>query len=218
MTTITTVTLPCDEFALSKAASANPEAIIRCWNIVEAHPGCILPVLWTSAPAPEQLEAALQADQTTIAVEELMAAGNERLYRIDWADQVHLLIRLLTRDAILVNALVKATTWTLELVSPPHETRSETAAYWDDHDLSVTIRSIREISDNPSTRYGLTAAQYETLRTAFEQGCVTVPRDATFSDISEKLGRSPQAISERYRRGMHTLIQNAFFLGAPADL
>jgi hypothetical protein len=50
MPTLTTVTLPGEECALSEAGPAHPEALSRCFPIVEPAPDRVLPLLWTIAP------------------------------------------------------------------------------------------------------------------------------------------------------------------------
>jgi len=56
--------------------------------------------------------------------------------------------------------------------------------------------------------FGLTGKQQEVLAEAIKSGYFEVPRRASLSDVSERVGISDQAASERIRRGMKTLAEN----------
>lgn len=128
---------------------------------------------------------------------------------------MHEHVRLLTSDAILRNALLREATWTLELLSSAHETRREAAVYWAEPPTSSHDSIDPRSSTDVSTRCGLPPAQCETLPTVFKQGHLTIPQDAALTDPGEHLERSAQSISERYRRGMHTLIRQTLLSGRP---
>lgn len=57
--------------------------------------------------------------------------------------------------------------------------------------------------------YGLTAAQLDALVTAVETGYFGVPRAISTADLGAILDISDQAVSERIRRGVETLVRNA---------
>ncbi|SDJ89804.1 Predicted DNA binding protein, contains HTH domain [Halovenus aranensis] len=56
--------------------------------------------------------------------------------------------------------------------------------------------------------FGLTRKQQEVLAEAIKSGYFEVPRRASLSDVSDRVGISDQAASERIRRGMKTLAEN----------
>ena len=51
--------------------------------------------------------------------------------------------------------------------------------------------------------------QAETLRLALETGYFDVPRDVTLQDLADELGVSDQTVSERLRRGIATVVDDA---------
>ncbi|MGB9954814.1 helix-turn-helix domain-containing protein (plasmid) [Haloferax prahovense] len=59
------------------------------------------------------------------------------------------------------------------------------------------------------TRFGLTDRQHHTLVTAFRQGYYSVPRDSDIRELSNTLGVTHQATSQRLRRGHERLIRRA---------
>jgi predicted DNA binding protein len=55
--------------------------------------------------------------------------------------------------------------------------------------------------------FGLTSSQREALALAFESGYYDIPADVTLDSLSEMLGITSQALSERLNRGTKKLIE-----------
>ena len=76
--------------------------------------------------------------------------------------------------------------------------------------VGVTLERTYPIGDQSDTaisdRWGVTPAQADALRTAFEMGYFAVPRDADASDVAAALGVSKSAFLERLRRGLARLL------------
>jgi predicted DNA binding protein len=58
-----------------------------------------------------------------------------------------------------------------------------------------------------NSEVGLTAPQREALTLAVESGYYDVPADVTLDSLSELLGITSQALSERLNRGTKTLVE-----------
>ncbi len=56
-------------------------------------------------------------------------------------------------------------------------------------------------------RWGLTAAQAAALRTAFEMGYFSVPKESTATEVATAMGISKSAFLERLRRGQTALFE-----------
>ena len=67
-----------------------------------------------------------------------------------------------------------------------------------------------EARGEPSQRWDLTPAQEESLRTAFEMGYFTIPRETSSEAVAEELGVSKSAFLERLRRGEAALLERIF--------
>jgi len=76
--------------------------------------------------------------------------------------------------------------------------------------VGVSIERISPLGDEGDEpvgrRWELTPAQEEALETAYRMGYFTVPRDATASEVADRIGISKSAFLERLRRA-----QSAFF-------
>lgn len=69
-----------------------------------------------------------------------------------------------------------------------------------------------------ASRWDLTPAQAESLRTATAMGYFTVPRQTTASEVADAMGISKTAFLERLRRGQYSLLSQAFDVDArPVD-
>jgi predicted DNA binding protein len=68
----------------------------------------------------------------------------------------------------------------------------------------------------PSGRYGLTDQQYDALTAACEAGYFAVPRETDLDELSDDLGISHQALSERIRRGTEALVTETLLVGSKA--
>jgi len=76
--------------------------------------------------------------------------------------------------------------------------------------VGVTLERAYPIGDRGDAampdRWGLTPAQADALRTAYDMGYFSVPRDADASDVAGALGVSKSAFLERLRRGLARLL------------
>ncbi|WP_081461306.1 helix-turn-helix domain-containing protein [Halalkalicoccus jeotgali] len=59
--------------------------------------------------------------------------------------------------------------------------------------------------------------QHDTLVTALSAGYYGIPRDLSMKELAGELGITPQALSNRLRRGHGTLVENALTVTCPHD-
>ena len=213
MATLITATLPCAEFALSETLETIPEATFECETIVDTAEGTVMPLVWARAPDADELEVALAADPTVNEVQLLSAFDDNRLYRMEWGDHIHLIVKILVNgEATILNASIESERWVFRILYPTHDGPSETMAFCENHGLPLDILSIQKMESGPSGRYGLTKAQYEAVTTACEQGYYKVPQEADLHDLAESLNISHQALSERLHRGIDRLVTDTLLL------
>lgn len=67
-----------------------------------------------------------------------------------------------------------------------------------------------------ASRWDLTPAQAESLRTAVEMGYFTVPRKTTASEVADAMGISKTAFLERLHRAQNALLSQAFDVVPPS--
>lgn len=103
-----------------------------------------------------------------------------------------------------------STEWTLELEVPDREALRTFRSFCEDAGIGFETR--RLFYPDPSRekpRFGLSEGQYETLLVALKNGYFDVPRGVSQRELAEKLDTSPQAVSQRLRRAVATLLRNS---------
>ena len=84
-----------------------------------------------------------------------------------------------------------------------------------DEDLSLDLVRVFERSNTATYgEFELTDEQRDALVHAFEMDYFAVPKRATIEEVAASLGISPQAVSQRLRRGHANLIESALILTA----
>lgn len=213
MVTLLSAALPHEKFVLTETLSSVPNASFEVEGVVETCETSVMPLIWASAADHDHLNTALLDDPTTEEVELLSDHADRWLYRMKWINNVQgLLETIVTNQATILTATTNNGRWIVRLMFPTHDGVSETMAHCKEHDIDLEMIAIREMSGQPAGRYGLTDAQFEALTTAWRQGFYTVPRGVELVDIAADLGVSHQALSERLRRGIDTLIRDTLMV------
>ncbi len=217
MATLITAIVPATEFALAATLDTVPEATFDCEKLVETGDDSVMPLLWVRAPDFGALDDAIESDPTVREVKLLTDLGEERLYRMEWVDQIPIVLRMITNsEATILSAATDGDHWVLRVLYPSREGLSDTAEFCESRGLTFDVRSVREMEGEPSGRHGLTEAQYEALVAAAEGGYFAVPREVELGALADDIGVSHQALSERIRRGVEALVVDTLLIGGDA--
>ncbi|MDS0281533.1 helix-turn-helix domain-containing protein [Haloarcula onubensis] len=219
MPTIVQGTLPAEAFALDHTLSSVPGLRVECERLVQSGAKSVMPLLWMRGADRDVLDDTLDEDPTVGAVSCLAAVGDtDSLWRIEWADRVRYLLEMVTNGrATVLDIHTRDDRWCLSVLYPTREHFSRTHQFATDHGLAFDVASIRETGGEPSGRVGLTDGQREVLVRAARQGYFDVPRDVDLEGLADDCEVSHQALSERLRRGMGTLIEDTLLVGAGTE-
>ncbi|WP_339102980.1 helix-turn-helix domain-containing protein [Haloterrigena salinisoli] len=216
MSTIAELTIPAREFALRETLEATADLDVEIERVVAYDPDHVMPYVWFADDDAtfDGLEDALADDPTVEAAERLTDLDDERLYRMQWVDDVTVILHLLTEEqATVMDASVEDRQWRFRVLFPERESLSSTYDFATERGLTLEVRKIHRLEDDRRGRYGLTDAQYETLVAALEQGYYEIPRETDMDGLSDELDVSHQALSERLRRAHLTLVEEAIAVG-----
>jgi predicted DNA binding protein len=122
---------------------------------------------------------------------------------------------------IIQRCTATAEGWELQVRFPDNEALAHFHDACTHHDLDFDLlRKYQQAGGNdPSEGFGLTVKQRELLVHAVQEGYYEVPRDTDLGVVSETMGISHQAGSERLRRAVSLLVRNALSLPlAPDDV
>lgn len=218
MATIVRGTVPAEEFALETSVERVPDASFETERIVKSGDDALMPLLWVRGADREAVERAFESDPSVDSVSSLADFGEELLYRMEWIDRVHLLLQMITNShATVLDAYGRGDDWELRVLYPDRDGFSRTHEFCNDHGLTFDVESIREMEGKPAGRFGLTEEQYQALVVAAQRGYYEVPQDVTLQEVAEEVGISHQALSERLRRGIGSLVEDTLLIGTAAD-
>jgi predicted DNA binding protein len=208
MATLMTATVPCEEFALATTIRDVPDVRFQCEQVVETGGDAVMPLLWACTVEFDALDEALGADPTVVDSTVLTSFDDMRLYCVEWDDSVPLLFQMIaSRRAIVLDTYTEDGRWVFRILHSSREDAADVLEFCEGHGLSMDVRSIREMEFTPTRRYGLTDEQFRVLALALERGYFEVPRSTSLKDLSEELPVTHQAVSERLRRGVMTVLE-----------
>lgn len=210
MSTIATIRIPASEFALDEVLSRTPTLDVRPLRSVQIDGATLSPSLWFQSEDTATIEAGLRADPTASNHSRLFSSADGGVYRVDLRPTADEFMRLFSAPEVSVSgAFGHDGEWVFRALAASRDSLSELTTYWRRTGIDYDVERIVACEDVPSpTRFGLTDAQYHTLVTAFREGYYSVPRESDITAVSNMLGVSHQAASQRLRRGHEQLVQN----------
>jgi len=113
---------------------------------------------------------------------------------------------LATTAAIIERIKVHQEGWNQTGWFKDHGVFDQFASFWQSN-AEFKLHRLTHDGESEPPGEGLTDQQQEALRTAFEAGYFEIPRRASLETISNELGISASALSERLRRAQTQLIQ-----------
>ena len=154
----------------------------------------------------------LEDDPTVMSHTRLTAVNGRQLYHLELTDEGHresVYPVIVEQGIVLDHVTASVDGWEFRTTFPDHDALEQFRSFCADHDLDIALRQLyeeREAVDH--VRHGLTDRQRETLVTAVDAGYLEIPRACSLADLGDQLGISSNAASERFRRGVQTLVRN----------
>ncbi|AFK19102.1 DNA-binding protein [Haloferax mediterranei ATCC 33500] len=165
----------------------------------------------------DEFEAEVQSDPSIDTCERVADFSDVRVYNITAGATQTLISELLATKGIqILEATSPAgdSNWRLRVRSPSRDSLSEFIAECRETDVSVQLATLYSETSPPDevdfqcpAMETLTDDQYDALESACEMGYFQVPRGVSLSQLSQEFGIGSQAMSERLRRGVNTLIE-----------
>lgn len=185
--------------------------------------------LWFSDVDPGTVEATLRDAPGVAALRRLDDAGERSLFRVTLTPAARagtVYDTLVDHDITVMEATETAERSRLSIRVPTREALGALVEEFGRRSVPSTLRRLYSETDADERRYGLSPKQREALVVAWESGYYRVPREATLDDLAHVLGISDQSVSQRLRRGTHSLVgatvadrtDGTFGDGAPSDI
>lgn len=218
MSVIVELTIPSGAFELGRILRVEGATQITLETMVPLG-GKPTPFIRIRNDEREMFERSVREHPSVNAIQLVNTHGDETLYSLDWEpSDTSLLRRILDLDAVLLDATGTADTWKLELRFPSHEALSKFQEFYIAEEIKVSIKRIyNPTKPDVGPWYGLTPPQRETLTHAVEAGYYSLPRQISTQELADTFDISDQAVTERLRRGISTIVMNTLLVDKQED-
>jgi predicted DNA binding protein len=217
MSVIGEFTIPAESFVLEETLSAAPDLLIEVDRLASHGPHQVFPFLWMNRGDGEKFQQVLEADPAIRSVSIAEQTDTHVLYLVMWVQEFHDLIQqIVDHHAAIIQATARDNQWELQLRFAREEQVTEFQQYFREEGKPFTVRALARPTDSRQPKYGLTEEQYDAVVTAVRAGYFQVPRTTTAEAVGDTLDISANAVSQRLRRGVDTLVRDTLVMSDDA--
>lgn len=167
---------------------------------------------WVHADDYDAFDAGLQEDPTIDRLCRVVNFDDRRLYQLELTPEGHrssVYSTVIEGGGVLQEVTGTHDGWHFRAAFPDEEALERFHGFFRDQGVDIELRRLYEEREaDDGAWYGLTDEQLETLVTAVDAGYLDIPRSCSLAELGDTFDISPNATSERFRRGTKTLIQN----------
>ncbi|UHQ95374.1 helix-turn-helix domain-containing protein [Haloterrigena alkaliphila] len=198
------------DLPLTDAVAAVPAVTVYIERILVVDPDRPVVLCRVVDDPDDEFRDALTDDPTVAGAVALDDAGGSVLYRIKLRDPpVPIYRKYVELGTTPLGGIVTVDGWWARARFPDREALAEYRAFCTDRDATFHLERLTRESTADDPPFGLTREQYEALVAAREAGYFAVPREASTEEVGDRLGISGPSASERIRRGIDRLLENA---------
>lgn len=208
MTVIVEFSIPGEDFILGRALQEAPGLSVELEKMIPTG-NTAIPYFWAVGEDKEPFDAVLERESELSEFEVIDELDGRWLYRAEWDPSADTFIQTMVKhDAILQEAGGDAESWSFQLRFTDSHDLSEFHTHCREQDIDLTVDSLYNPIEPETIEMGdLTEAQRSLIERVYDAGYFEVPRKVTLVEIADELGISDQAVNERLRRGLNTLIE-----------
>ncbi|WP_226004012.1 helix-turn-helix domain-containing protein [Natrinema salinisoli] len=175
-------------------------------------------LFWVNGDEIDAFDAGLETDPTITASSRVTDVEGRRLYHVELTPEGHqasVYPNVIEEGGIPQEVTATHEGWYFRIAFPSNEAVERFHSFFVENDLNVELRRLYDKSgtggSGSNTQYRVTDRQLEALVTAVDAGYLDIPRACSLAELGERLGISQNAASERFRRGVRTLIENTVY-------
>jgi predicted DNA binding protein len=213
MSVIIELSLPAAEFELGRILELTDDASIVLETMVPLGERSV-PFFRHYDGSRESFERSIQGHPAVDELQVVSTHDGETLYALDWQIADDTFFKgIRSTDAHLLEATGTARAWAFELRFPSHDALAQFRQRCVDADLPLDIKRIyNPTKPDAGPWYGLTPRQREMLARAVDAGYYSIPRQTSTKALADEFGISDQAVTERLRRAIATLVTNTLLI------
>lgn len=206
---IATFALPPEAVALDETLRVVPGIEVEAERIAAHSTAWTMPCLWVSGADFAAVEPALRDDPTVDDIVETYEYEDETYVQIVWSDAVVDRIDAYTdRAASILEAAADDDGWQLQIRFATREQLEHFRESLRDQGHGLDLLELTTPGSPRQTTGHVTPGQRDALVAAMERGFYEVPREISAEELAAELGISQQALSERLRRGIDSLVDS----------
>lgn len=197
---------------LETSVKSAPDVDVTIEQQTRAQNGALDLTIWATGEGLSDFEDGLDADET---VDRWILVGRSetrKLYRTRLAPRTGSCMNYnewTDGKAVILSSKRAASGWTVDAFVTDRSALQQFANSCEANDVSFDLLRVSEVDQLQDVhRFGLTELQSDTLLAAFDRGFFSVPRKVNLEELAAPLDVSHQALSERLRRGVNSLIEN----------
>lgn len=213
MSVIVHLRIPSDSFELGRIMAMNVDTTVELASMIPLGEKAI-PLFSVFDHNTTAFEETVENHPSVEQLEQVSQHDDEIVYALDWNVGRDVFFSGIQEfHAHLLSATGTRDTWEFELRFPDHEALSEFQEYCSDAHIALDIgRIYNPTRPGSGPWYGLTPEQKETLVKAVEGGYYSIPRQMSTNDLADEFGVSDQAVTERLRRAIISLVENTLIV------
>lgn len=210
MSVIAHLRIPADSFELGRIMGMELETTVELQSMVPLGEKAI-PLFTVYNHDAVRFENSVRDHPSVERLEKMSEHDGQIVYALDWNIGRDVFFSGISEThAHLLSATGTTGSWEFELRFPTHAALSEFQEYCVNAHIDLEVgRIYNPTRPGSGPWYGLSAAQKETLVMAVEGGYYSIPRRMSTKDLADEFDVSDQAITERLRRAITTLVENS---------
>lgn len=208
--------LPAGTFAFSETMERLPAATVEIERVVVTEDE-VTPYCWVTDVSLDAFEDAVAADPSIGNCTLIDRHDEAGLYRTEWTDSFDPLVHAYRSiDGVVLEATGRDGTWEFRIRFDDREEAVEFREYLHEFDIEFALRRLtRASAPETGEQYELTRKQREAIVAVWRGGYFDTPRETTLRSVADELGITQQSLSQRLRRGFHSLIANTLVVSPP---
>lgn len=210
MSVIAHLRIPASSFELGRILPLQSGVSIELENLIPLGEKAV-PFFFVENAVRDDFQERIESHPSVKSIQLVNEHENKSLYSFDWNVSRDVFFQgILGAEAYILSAKGVGDTWAFELRLPDHERLSEFQEYCQNAHIDLEVdRVYNPTQPEAGMWYGLTEPQRNTLVRAVQGGYYSIPRQMSTKDLAEEIGISDQAVTERLRRAIVTLVENS---------
>jgi predicted DNA binding protein len=210
MSVITEFRIPSSDFELGQILTVEGMSSIELERLVPLGERMV-PLFWIYDSTKEPFIETVEEHPAVSEAAEIDVFDDRVLFTLEWdASDDSVLGGLETYGGQLLGAVGTSEAWEFEVRFSDHHALTEFTTHCANEGISIELNRIYNPTDpDAGPWYGLTDPQREAILLATESGYYDIPRGCTTKELAAELGISDQAVTERLRRAIATIVSHA---------